>query len=387
MQTHELQVLADRDAVYYPHIHIQDRTWLNTTLLWFPHLIRMVPENYPLRDESWLERYFHVLGRRNEPLLKTVDFWQANVLVAHNKLESNIKEDLANNKADFITRFNQDTTIKQHKRPDVFTISQDRLFNTYGGLGALLTKYGLAWKIEDRPSFGVHPVLGEAIMATVAMAVAEPKGMDLVTSSGRVHDVLAEHRTDAIYEALVRGKPGGASSKGEEMAGDLASLVIMGAFDVAALTPEDISELHSNREDLADFRAAIAGHISDVPPMSDRNQREKYLHERAADVMHKWNEHRFNFSNYAKNLYSPDIGEVGEDAAKDILQSVLLGGAVSFASAGAGLIVGVVWYAGKRALHDYGEAKKSPYRWLSRIHQKGAIKLPVPLWESHAAPT
>jgi hypothetical protein len=104
-------------------------------------------------------------------------------------------------------------------------------------------------------------------------------------------------------------------------------------------------------------------------------------------VVHdEWQEHRLNFSNFARSLYSKDMLAVGESAAKDILQAVLAGGAmVSFASVGAGLIVGVVWYAAKRAGHVVDEARKSPYRWLSRIHKAGAHFQHSPLWECRVA--
>ena len=38
--------IQDLDALYYPYINIRDEAWLKTTLLYFPHVVRMVPPNY-----------------------------------------------------------------------------------------------------------------------------------------------------------------------------------------------------------------------------------------------------------------------------------------------------------------------------------------------------
>ena len=39
-------VALDRDALYYPFIHITDVNWLKATLLCFPRVRRMVPQSY-----------------------------------------------------------------------------------------------------------------------------------------------------------------------------------------------------------------------------------------------------------------------------------------------------------------------------------------------------
>jgi len=49
-------VAVDRDALYYPFIHITDVNWLKATLLCFPGVRRMVPESYVPTDSEAVQR-------------------------------------------------------------------------------------------------------------------------------------------------------------------------------------------------------------------------------------------------------------------------------------------------------------------------------------------
>jgi hypothetical protein len=82
---------------------------------------------------------------------------------------------------------------------------------------------------ETPGEYGLHPQLGEAIMATFAMAVAVEQDMHVVTPSRRVHDVLATRAPELIYDVMVRGDRAEPPSP-SELIDDLASLVVIGAF-------------------------------------------------------------------------------------------------------------------------------------------------------------
>lgn len=363
------QYLEDRDAVYYPYIHVRDKQWLNRTLLYFPHLVRMVPRDYRLRDALWVREYFDTLGRRDKPLLQTIDFWQEEVRNVQKVLAAKLQEDIEAQGPPFIERLNHAATL-QHPSKDTFRISKDRLI----GIGATCELYKvlmdneLIWE-ASAGEFGIHPVLGEAVMATVAMALAARDGMDVVTPRNELHDVLAARQADAIYDVLVRGKPA-VPVHGPHLVDDLASLVVLDRFDVAPLSPKDIADLHKSGEDLAAFRSELAKLVAKIPAMSNRALREEYLREMAEVVLNEWQKRRLNLSNFARSLYSPDALDVGKDAAKVILGGLLGGAKISLASVGAGLIVGVVWYAAERAVEVVQQAR--PYRWLSKIHKAGA---------------
>jgi hypothetical protein len=87
-----------------------------------------------------------------------------------------------------------------------------------------------------------------------------------------------------------------------------------------------------------------------------------------------------------KSLANPWMITIGEDAAKDALSALLGGGAISFASVGAGLLVGVTLYAAERGLATRRRARTSPDLWLTKMHGAGATPLQTLLWESRMAP-
>lgn len=377
----EISQVEERDAVYYPFIHVRDREWLNGTLLYFPHLFRMVPSHYPLNDDRWVRKYAETAGRRNKPLLQTMDFWQGEVSAAHERLAAKIQEDIERSAGQFLKRFSRVAAAKLGRKE--FRISEDRLV----GLGAshvlyrLLKDNHLVW-YSSEGEFGIHPVLGEAIMATVAMAVAERDGMDVVTPSTHIHDVLAARRSDAIYDALVRESAVPPPPK-PELVSELASIVLLGAFDVAKLSAADIARLHQGGEDLTAFRSELVRHLGTVPDIHNRDLREEHLREQAMLVLEEWRRHRLNLSAFARGILTKDAFDLGTDAAKDLVSGLLLGTtAVISTASGAGMIVAVVTYAAKRTVDLVGQAKRSPYRWLNRVHKAGATAVPAHLWES-----
>jgi hypothetical protein len=65
-------VAMDRDALYYPFIHITDVNWLKATLLCFPGVRRMVPHSYVPTDSYAVREFCDVEGPRGEPLLTRV---------------------------------------------------------------------------------------------------------------------------------------------------------------------------------------------------------------------------------------------------------------------------------------------------------------------------
>lgn len=54
----------DRDALYYPYIHITNVDWLKSTLLSFPNMRRMVPSGYTPNDSKEIREFCEVNGPR-----------------------------------------------------------------------------------------------------------------------------------------------------------------------------------------------------------------------------------------------------------------------------------------------------------------------------------
>ena len=60
--------VLDRDALYYPYIHITDVDWLKATLLSFPQVRRIVPRGFDLNDSAEIKPFRSREGARR-PLL------------------------------------------------------------------------------------------------------------------------------------------------------------------------------------------------------------------------------------------------------------------------------------------------------------------------------
>jgi hypothetical protein len=64
-----VEVALDRDALYYPYIHVRDVNWLKATLLCFPQVRRIVPKDFSLNDLPEVRPFLEVTGARGEPLV------------------------------------------------------------------------------------------------------------------------------------------------------------------------------------------------------------------------------------------------------------------------------------------------------------------------------
>lgn len=69
-------VAKDRDALYYPNLHIRDGNWLRATLLCFSKVYRIVPTGFFPQDSQDIVSFCRVDGRRG-PLLDQVSPWDS----------------------------------------------------------------------------------------------------------------------------------------------------------------------------------------------------------------------------------------------------------------------------------------------------------------------
>ena len=88
-----MDVIEDRDALYYPYIHIRDVNWLKATLLCFPQVRRMVPPDFFLNDEPEVQQFRANIGPRNEPLISEESTDTSTVEQAQIRLLSRLKAD------------------------------------------------------------------------------------------------------------------------------------------------------------------------------------------------------------------------------------------------------------------------------------------------------
>jgi hypothetical protein len=157
-------------------------------------------------------------------------------------------------------------------------------------------------RIDPEEWAAVHPILGEAFMATVAAAAARDVGLEVVTDSSYVHAVASCRDEETIYQMLIHGRQRtGASDPATTLR--LAHLVIVGGFDVSNVTANDLVKMSKNREALFDFRCYLAERVAQIPEMDSEVKREAHLKAAAAEALDEWRKRLANMSRFAKRFF------------------------------------------------------------------------------------
>src|SRR4051812_42606686 len=139
------EVALDRDALYYPHIHIPDPNWLKATLLCFPRVVRIVPEWYPLQDEPEVQEFTRLRGPHGN-LLSPANFRATIVEASQRKLLTDIKAH-----EDIILRNYSESSTRRWLGPqaDSFQIHSQKFL---GEAAEYLRSKHLAWYPRNRTS-------------------------------------------------------------------------------------------------------------------------------------------------------------------------------------------------------------------------------------------
>ena len=398
---------ADMDALNYPYIRIRSADWLKRTLLIFPHVARMTPYNDAPADDPDVQPFCRTAGRRG-PLLRPADLWTPHVERAqHDLIEAldRLFERRGEPFLDSLRRHGARGTQGQTARD--LTVWERRLsrgnasFQIHGGkvLGELvhyLRRNGLAWTPDqsywDGPSYlEMNPKLGEAIMATLAMACAEDEGLQVVTEFPQLHSQLIGTPRDLILDAAFADQKSDGRTSGRQ----LAEFLVYRRFEVDYLTAERIAALKSERDALAEFRAQLEVLAASLPPtMYSEVKLEERLNDLLNDMFREWERDQANLSNYARRLFGEGAlaepaklvqklveSTVGPEAATGAagaagaagLAGAHVGGLTVGLAAGAaaGFVVAVVF----RTIGAWSDTKKaaaaSPYRYLTALQDQG----------------
>jgi hypothetical protein len=65
--------MVAKDGLYYPYINVRSINWLKATLLCFPHVLRMLPQEYIRRDSPEMREFSETEGVSGRPLLEAVN--------------------------------------------------------------------------------------------------------------------------------------------------------------------------------------------------------------------------------------------------------------------------------------------------------------------------
>jgi hypothetical protein len=391
-------------ALYYPYTHIEDVNWLKATLLLFPHVERMLPSRPDGQlPESKAERAYVVDDARDIAeykavgLLRPANLFSARVLAAEQHLVRLLNRDAA--RSEFRARFGWPSAKRVYGQGDPygFQIHKGKLT---GYLLDILRSGDLAWqpwrpeRYVDRDRYvGVHPSVGQAIMATLATACATADGLTIVgdARSGPLHRCIVEKDTDAIYATWLR-KPRPAEVLPARATGDgIFGCLINLHCDLSRLQAKDILSLADEREALADFKKRLQRFADNVPVMDDGPQRLEHVRRAAEEVLSVWEKERRFFRRLLKAAGVEDGPGLAAKATEKVVTKVLkdagpgglvgltwhgLHGAILGAAAGLGIgiVTGAVTAGAKIKRRD----ATSPFRYLTLMQKHGVTFVSSP---------
>jgi hypothetical protein len=273
------------------------------------------------------------------------------------------------------------------------------LENFHGGkqLPDLLLESSLAWHSRTSADAGLwlamHPKLGAAIMSVLALAIARNEGLDVITPDDQVHDTLLAEREEDVFNALLEIPKTLSAAPDDDLASDLAQLVLTTYFDYTMMTASDIKILIEQKKDLRRFRHRVATIVSDVPEGIGPEERKRRLEQKKKDIFHEWEEHRDLLPKFAqKALVETSAEEALKQAAEHLptITAAAAAGTLTAHALGAapGLALTIVAGAGLKMWRR----RNSPYRFLNRVDsavskswKTRAASLYLPQWSKLAA--
>ncbi len=354
-----------RPALYYPYIHVRDAAWLKATLLSVGSVRRIVPDGFALHDPDAVRPFTEACGPDGEPLLGAESPHDYEVYKEQTAIGRKIGEheellaDLTRERAQAAYQSDQAFQIHRGKAEQLIEFLESR---------------GLAWPCTQRTVTPeqwvcVHPLLGEAIMSQTAIALAEHKGLNAVTTDWRVHGAASTFKTKMLLEELLR-TPGPQTPAGEpDQTALLAQVFMQTTFDLDQLTAADIASILKDSPPLSAFLNEISSDAAPLPKISDPAELQRRLRERAAAVRDRWD--AFRKDAWWKRLGA--IEDVADWKAPAVVGTLIGTSSLLMVGAGAGLAIGFAALAGARAIGAVRRADDSPFRYLSNIAKETRV--------------
>jgi hypothetical protein len=365
--------IPERGALYYPYIHVRDDAWLKATLLSFPFLERMVPEDFVLSDTPVAQIFAGEKGRLGGKMLGARSLDDGFVETAQQVvLVPKLDEDLTRDGNAFLQRFDRTSAARDPHGDSWFQLHE---YKVATNLRDRLQQLGLMWK-PSRPHdarntwWAMHPELGAAINATNAVAIAQGHGLDIVTHAGHLHAALRTKDPSRVWDVLVRKATLPTATSSGERVRQLTQFVLYWGFDLDRVSPSTIAQLSRERADLSSLRATLGELIADVEDLSEERWNE-VLKKRAGEAIAAWRE-----SPGGKTLLkelAPEVGKgVAEEAAKVAVEATMHGTFLGSLLGGVpGLVAGVLVGAAGALLKG---KREKPYRFLTKMEKAGAVR-------------
>jgi hypothetical protein len=349
----------DRDALYYPYLEIQSVNWLKATLLCFPHVRRIVPGGYHPDDVAAIKPFLETKGIGDLPLLSNEAPVGDSCFAEQERLAEKIRD-----AADLFRRkFSR--AAAQNQYPAGWSQYRIYYLKLHGPLRDTLLDLGLAWEDESE-WYSLHPRLGRAVMATIAIALANDKGLDIVTGHDTTHRSVCTQEQSDVFDELVGTLRHGPPRPSPEVVDELAGVFMSTYFDLSRLSAPQIAELQKDGKDLRQFKDAVREVAQRIPDIPNAAERRRRLTAEAKEIYSRWRKYRKSLPKFAFDALF-EAGDVKVPAGV----AAALGAAFLPFGLAAGIAVGFVAYAGVRVWRKYRAGVQSPYQYLNRIHKKG----------------
>jgi hypothetical protein len=379
--------LYDQDALNYPYIRVRNVEWLKRTLLFFPHVVRMVPDHGAPRDEPDVEIFSRLEGRRG-PLLRAARLHTGGVMKAQHSLIERIQEEIDTNPM-FSAQFKRPSRGQTGGGTSLWT---DRLdghdFQLHRSkmlheLSHFLMAEGIAWWPHNSHGPGYVEMsvkLGTAVMSTLAFACAEDEGLELVTEFPQLYGRLIRQPKPQLFDAAL----GHLEETKESNTSAITDLFFYFHCDAQKMTPRAIQALNLESEALLDFKEALAKAAAAIPEIiASEPRRTERLNDALSDVLAKWQISRSYLSVASREMFGEKIVDAPQKFLEKLTEDVFRVGPVAGAIAGGigggtltasaiGLAIGVVAHFGGEIAKARKQAKGSPLRYLSILEKHGA---------------
>jgi hypothetical protein len=374
----------DREALYYPYIHIRSVEWLKATLLCFPQLRRIMPSGFQVEDPPEVSAFRKINGAGGEPLL----------VEEYTDVES-VGSPIRDAQERLLRLLQQNEQLVKEKYS---LTGLEKLYaeTPYAGyrlhtgkmmyeLGEYLTASPLAVRTKKPGSYSeygekygdwimVNEDLGEIIMSLIAIAIAKHKGLDIVTSSGTLHHALAVLDEDEVFRRLIGDRAARVEISVGEKVDELVEVVMTSHFDLSKLTASQIGELARNGKDLRAFKAALVPLAETIPDILDAGEREKKLKWKAAEVIEEWRKYKKSLPRFALDA----LLDSTEVKFPEFAAAIIAGGTGLELGSGSGLAIGLLTWKGLGIWRKFKEHTSSPYSYLTRIQRAGAALVLAP---------
>src|SRR5262249_49759640 len=238
----------------------------------------------------------------------------------------------------------------------------------------------------------LHPHVGEAVMATLAIACALDEGLDIVGDrrSGPLHECLTKKQPKDVYDTWLKPATADIPDPQKPHARELFEFVISVACDPSKLDAETLAKMGDNRKPIQRLVEELGKRAARMVAMDSGEQREEQFLDETNDILAAWHNDRTNMENYWREFFGFGLLSEAGDFLKKLIEdsakatpNVGAGGAAALfglslhaailTTVVAGVGIGLFTHAAKTDVDLIKRDRESPYRYLTLMEQAGVV--------------